>query len=87
MLRYGLAGAPEVPIWVGVSENIRTTLNTMLRSPAEIDGLIAQWGRRVLDHCRFRTAVIEDDDKRNEALSAVRATTRLRAWARQLNLT
>jgi hypothetical protein len=86
VLRYGLPGVPEVPIWVGLSDDIRGTLTKMIEDPTDVDPLFASWGQRVHKHCRFRTAVVEDDAKRAEALSAIRATTRVRAWARQLQV-
>lgn len=87
ILKYGLSGVPEVPVWVGLADNIQQTLRDMIEEPAKVDTLVAEWGSKVRSHCRFRTAVVEDDVKRNEALSAVRAGTRVRAWARQIQVT
>ncbi len=84
VLRYGARGLPEVPIWVGMTPNIRATLDDMLREPRRLDPLLAAWMEAHRAQLRFRTAVVRDDDKRRRALEQMRAATKIRAWVREL---
>ncbi len=84
VLKYGVHGVPDVPIWVGMTDNLRDTLLTMVVDPRAIDPLLAHWTTEKLAEFRFRMAVVEEPDKRRDALDALRGNSRVRAWARDI---
>jgi CBS domain-containing protein len=83
VVSYGHYGVPDVPIWVDEAASIRERLLAMVQHPAAQEEL-ARWFVDRRDELRFRAAVVEDADRRAEALEAVRAGMRAGAYAQQL---
>jgi hypothetical protein len=84
IVTHGRPGVPNVPVWVGMAKDLRATLTEMVDRPETSEPGLALWLERHADQLSYRTAVVEDDARRDEALEELYAATRIRAWARDL---
>jgi len=84
IITHARPGVPDVPVWVGVAKGIRATLTEMVEAPDACDAGLAAWLKQHPMQLNYRTAVVEDTTRRSDALEQLYATTRIRAWAREL---
>lgn len=84
VIRYTSPGVPDVPVWVGMVDDLQRAVRTIVDAPADIDGLLAEWQTKHREHLLVRVAAVPDEEARQKAFEIVKAGSRVRAWARQI---